>query len=356
MSARHVNFGLWYDFRNPPPSELGFEALYRASLDQIVWAETLGFDSVWLTEHHFCEDGYTPSPLVIAAAIGERTERMRIGTNLMLLPLADPVRLAEDSATLSILTGGRFDLGVGLGYRQLEFDYFGRQLTHRPSLMEEGIDIIRQCWSGEPVRIDGKRFRIDSLTVAPAPEQAPRLYMGGMAPPAIARAARLGDGFLSTGGIGHDLYAEALADQGKPRSAGAICAGNWSIVAPDPEAEAARIGEHVLYQTNQYISLGALSARRTKRRSSPTRPAPSKAASMSCATLTAPWPASTPCSPTTRKSSTYTSGRNSPASRWRAAADASSTWPTRCCRESVRRCARTEGTFGQGECADVIRP
>ena len=257
MNARRVNFGLWYDFRNPPPSAVGFQDLYRACLEQIAWAESLGFDSVWLTEHHFCEDGYTPSPLVVAAAIGERTKRMRIGTNLMLLPLADPVRLAEDAATLSILTGGRFDLGVGLGYRQLEFDYFGRQLKHRPSLMEEGIDIIRQAWSGAPVRIEGRRHRIDGLRVSPAPEQPPKLYMGGMAPPAVARAARLGDGFLSTGGIGHDLYVQALEEQGKPRSAGAVCAGNWSIIAADPEAEAVRIGEHVLHQANQYISWGA---------------------------------------------------------------------------------------------------
>ena len=257
MSSRHVNFGLWYDFRNPPPSALSFTDLYRACLEQIVWAEQLGFDSVWLTEHHFCEDGYTPSPLVIAAAIGERTKRMRIGTNLMLLPLADPVRLAEDAATLSILTGGRFDLGVGLGYRQLEFDYFGRKLSHRPSLMEEGVAIIRQAWSGEPVSIQGKRFQIDGLSVAPAPEQPPKLYLGGMAPPAIERAARLGDGFLSTGDIGHDLYVQALVDQGKSGVEGAICAGNWAIVAPDPEAEAARVGEHVLYQANQYISWGA---------------------------------------------------------------------------------------------------
>ena len=81
--------------------------------------------------------------------------------------------------------------------------------------------------------------------------------MGGMAEPAIARAARLGDGFLSTGGIGHDLYVKALEDAGKDTSEGLICAGHWAIVAPDPEAEAARIGEHVLYQTNQYIAWGA---------------------------------------------------------------------------------------------------
>ena len=140
--TRSVNFGLWYDLRNPG-NKVSFEKLYRDSLDQIAWAETIGFDSVWLTEHHFVGDGYCPSPLVVAAAIGERTKRMRIGTNLLLLPLADPVRLAEDAAALSILTGGRFDLGVGLGYRQLEFDYFGRKISHRPSLMEEGVSIIR---------------------------------------------------------------------------------------------------------------------------------------------------------------------------------------------------------------------
>lgn len=257
MSERQVNFGLWYDFRNPSSAGRSFESLYRASLEQIVWAESLGFDSVWLTEHHFCADGYTPSPLVIAAAIGERTRRMRIGTNLMLLPLADPVRLAEDAATLSILTGGRFDLGVGLGYRQLEFDYFGRKLNHRPSLMEEGVAIIRQAWSGEPVRLHGKRFRIDGLPVTPVPAAAPRLFIGGMAAPAIERAARLGDGFLSTGGIGHDVYVDALGTQGRARADGAICAGNWSIIAPDPEAEAARVGPHVLYQINQYITWGA---------------------------------------------------------------------------------------------------
>ena len=268
MSGRTVNFGLWYDFRNPAPHSRSFESLYRASLDQISWAETLGFDSVWLTEHHFCADGYTPSPLVIAAAIGERTRRMRIGTNLLLLPLADPIRIAEDAATLSILTGGRFDLGVGLGYRQLEFDYFARKLSHRPSLMEEGVAIIRQAWSGDPVRIEGKRYRIDGLPVAPVAATAPRLFLGGMAEPAIARAARLGDGFLSTGGIGHDIYRRALAAQGGVQGGaqagvqpqGAICAGHWGIIAPDPQAEALRVGPHALYQMNEYIKWGAFGA------------------------------------------------------------------------------------------------
>ncbi len=254
--ARELNFGLWYDFRNPG-RKVSNETLYQQNLEQIAWAEELGFGSVWLTEHHFVEDGYTPSPLVLAAAIGQRTTNMRIGTNLMLLPLADPVRLAEDAAALSILTGGRFDLGVGIGYRQLEFDYFGRKLSHRPSLMEEGIEIIRQAWSGQPVSLQGKRFNIDGLTVAPQPAVAPRLLMGGMAEPAIMRAARIGDGFLSTGGIGHDIYVEALAGAGKAPEDGAIFAGHWGVIAPDPEREAAAMGEYALYQTNAYVSWGA---------------------------------------------------------------------------------------------------
>ena len=182
---------------------------------------------------------------------------MRIGTNLMLLPLADPLRLAEDAATLSILTGGRFDLGVGLGYRQLEFDYFGRKLINRPSLMEEGVALLRAAWTGEPIRHQGRRYQVDQLMVRPAPATPPRLFMGGMAEPAIARAARLGDGFLSTGGIGHDVYVQALEAAGKSRSEGAICAGNWAIIADDPEKEAAAVGEYALYQTNQYVSWGA---------------------------------------------------------------------------------------------------
>jgi alkanesulfonate monooxygenase SsuD/methylene tetrahydromethanopterin reductase-like flavin-dependent oxidoreductase (luciferase family) len=254
--THEVKFGLWYDFRKPNP-EPTFEAFYRANLEQMVCAEDLGFNSVWLTEHHFVEDGYTPSPLVIAGAIAQRTTKLRIGTNLMLLPLADPIRLAEDAATLSILSDGRFDLGVGLGYRQVEFDYFKRQLKHRPSLMEEGVGIIRQAWSGNPVSFNGRRYTVDNLQVAPTPSTKPRLLMGGMAEPAIARAARIGDGFLSTGGIGHAEYIAALEALGRPRSDGAIFAGHWGVISADPEREAARMGEYALYQTNQYIRWGA---------------------------------------------------------------------------------------------------
>ena len=107
VAPRHVNFGLWYDLRSPAQWAIPFEKLYADSLDQIAWAENLGFDSVWLTEHHFREDGYTPSPLVIASAIAARTKKMRIGTNLLLLPLYNIIRLAEDAAAVSLISNGR---------------------------------------------------------------------------------------------------------------------------------------------------------------------------------------------------------------------------------------------------------
>jgi alkanesulfonate monooxygenase SsuD/methylene tetrahydromethanopterin reductase-like flavin-dependent oxidoreductase (luciferase family) len=255
--SESVNYGLWYDFRNPERWRQPFEAFYEERFDQIVRAEKLGYDSCWLTEHHFCDDGYTPSPLVLASAIASRAKTMRLGTNLMLLPLHDPVRVAEDVATLSLITRGRFDLGVGIGYRQLEFDQFQRKISHRPSLIEEGIEILRRSWSGSPVNFSGKRFEVGDIKVTPAPETLPKIYLGGMAPPAIERAARVADGFLCTGGLGLDLYNEALEKQGKAVQDGDIILGCWAIIAEDPEAEAAKIGEHVLYQANEYIKWGA---------------------------------------------------------------------------------------------------
>jgi alkanesulfonate monooxygenase SsuD/methylene tetrahydromethanopterin reductase-like flavin-dependent oxidoreductase (luciferase family) len=145
VSDQQCTFGLWYDFRNPSQWHRPFSRLYREVLDQIAWAEGLGLGSAWLTEHHFVEDGYSPSPFVLAAAIGERTSAMRIGTNLIVAPLHNPVRLAEDAATVSLLTGGRFDLGLGQGYWAPEFAAFGRSVRNRPSLLEESVALIRQA-------------------------------------------------------------------------------------------------------------------------------------------------------------------------------------------------------------------
>jgi alkanesulfonate monooxygenase SsuD/methylene tetrahydromethanopterin reductase-like flavin-dependent oxidoreductase (luciferase family) len=248
-------FGLWYDFRNPDATR-PFSSFYAQVLDQISWAEQRGLDSVWLTEHHFVEDGYSPSPFVLGAAIAQRTTRMRIGTNLIISPLHNPVRLAEDAATLSLLSGGRFDLGVGQGYWVREFEAFGRNIAHRPSLLEEGVAVIRTAWSGSAEGFEGRRFRLPPLAVTPVPEEAPLLLVGAMADVAIERAARIGDGFLSTQNAHHATYLAAVERLGRPVADARIYAGQWTIIADDPEEVWSRIGKHALYQLNEYISWG----------------------------------------------------------------------------------------------------
>src|SRR5437588_9210694 len=115
QETRKIRFGLWYDFRNPARWRQPADRLYREILDQIAWSENNGFDDVWLSEHHFIEDGYLPSILPAAAAIAARTNRIRIASGVLLMPFHNPIRLAEDIATWS---GGQHRRG--LGYRQTD--------------------------------------------------------------------------------------------------------------------------------------------------------------------------------------------------------------------------------------------
>ena len=235
-----------------------FERLYRGVLDQIVAAEELGIDSVWLTEHHFCDDGYTPSPLVIGASIAERTSRLRIGTNLMLLPLHDPIRLAEDSATLSLLSGGRFDLGVGMGYRQVEFDAFGRSIAQPPQPAGRGrrgdpAGVVGRAdrLPGPPLRLRRRRGR------SRCPNTCRGCWWAAWPNAAIERVARIADGFLSTQNAHQATYLDAVRRHRGDLTEAAIYAGQWVIIADDPEREWAKIGDHALYQLNEYVTWGA---------------------------------------------------------------------------------------------------
>jgi alkanesulfonate monooxygenase SsuD/methylene tetrahydromethanopterin reductase-like flavin-dependent oxidoreductase (luciferase family) len=257
MSDRPVRFGLWYDFRNPAQWARPFEDIYSELLAQIEWSEALGYGSVWLSEHHFCDDGYAASPLVIAAAVGARTKTMRIGTNVLLLPLHDPIRVAEDAAALAILTKGRFDLGVALGYREEEFYGFRRPLVQRPSTTEEAVEILRRAWSGRPVGFDGKRHHVPDVKITPVPEHRPELLMGGMSQPAIDRVARIADGFLCAIPDHLPIYAEALTKAGADPAKARVCSSLWAIVDEDPEKMWSQVGDHALYQVNEYIRWGA---------------------------------------------------------------------------------------------------
>lgn len=212
-----LQFGLLWSFRNPAWGRVPWEQLYRSHLDLIVESERMGFDEAWLTEHHFIDDGYSPSLFPIAGAIAARTSRIRIGTFLLLLPLHNPVRVAEDTATIDVLSEGRFDLGVGLGYRLGEFDDQGIPVKERAVRMQEGLPIIRRLLSGESVSIDGVYNHLRDIRIVPPAVQRPHppIWVGGTVPKAIERAAEMGFHFLSGNVRAANIYDEALQAGGK---------------------------------------------------------------------------------------------------------------------------------------------
>jgi len=167
--VRKVKVGYQLDFRNPPGSPLSFRDLYRESLAQAEAAEQLGFDSIWLTEHHFTDDGYLPALMPAAAAIAARTTRVSIGTYVLLAPFYHPLRLAEDAAFVDVVSGGRLRLGIGLGYRAEEFEGFGVPRAQRLGRTLETIEILKLAWSGERFSFDGRYFKFRDVRVLPRP-------------------------------------------------------------------------------------------------------------------------------------------------------------------------------------------
>ena len=192
-----VDFGLWYDFRNPEPWQIDFEQFYSERLDQIAGAETMGFDSVWLTEHHFVMTAMPPHRwLFMPPSPPERSACVWAPIDALAPRRSGAYRRGCRHAITHFR--GRFDLGVGIGYRQLEFDQFGRKISHRPSLVEEGIEIIRRGWSGEAVNFEGSDSRWVTSRLRPSPTAPEFCWAVWHPPPSIAPHA-LPTGFCALG-------------------------------------------------------------------------------------------------------------------------------------------------------------
>ncbi len=199
--AQPLRFGVVHDLRSPPGSEVTLPEMYAQALDQLEMADELGLELAWFTEHHFLDDGHLPNFVPIAGAVAARTSRLRISTDILLAPFVHPVRLAEDLAVLDNISGGRIELGIGMGYAAHEFRGFGIPQSRRVSLTEELVQILRLAWKGEPFSFEGKRWRFDDLLVTPAPVQpgGPPLWIAGMSANAAVRAARFDTHLLPQG-------------------------------------------------------------------------------------------------------------------------------------------------------------
>lgn len=178
-------FGILHDFRRPHGGD--HVRYYQECLAEVALADELGLDTVWLGEHHLTPDGMTPAPLVLAAAIAARTARIRIGTSVLVVPLHHPLRLAEEAATVDLVSAGRLVLGVGQGYAEHEFAAFDVPRQDRATLLTEGVAVLRSVLA---------TGRTGDLQVTPSPRRRVPLYVGGVTEAGLRRAATLGDGVI----------------------------------------------------------------------------------------------------------------------------------------------------------------
>ena len=243
-----------FDLRAP---EIGppIGTVYSEALEMARFADRVGFGHVSLSEHHGSEDNYLPSPFVVGGAVAAATERIRIVLNAVVLPLHNPVEIAEQVAVLDQLSDGRLDVIFGAGYVPGEFARFGVSLSHRARLLDEGLELIVRALSGERFEADGRE-----VFVRPMPRQRPHppFILGGGVEASARRAARLDFGFapMKPGLVA--LYEQACRDFG--RAPGPVWGLQGPImihVAEDKEAAWACLRPHIMHVAGTYARWAA---------------------------------------------------------------------------------------------------
>jgi alkanesulfonate monooxygenase SsuD/methylene tetrahydromethanopterin reductase-like flavin-dependent oxidoreductase (luciferase family) len=226
--------------------------LYAAATEMSAWAEKHGCLAAVLCEHHGAEDGYLPSPLILASAIAARTDRLALSL-ILLLPFYDPIRLAEDMAVLDIISKGRASYILALGYRAEEFEHFGVDMRTRGRLADEKLALLRELLSGE-AEFEGRRI---NTTPPPHTEGGPTLLWGGGSVAAARRAGRYGLGMLGNANVEgmHEAYHDACHQHGHEpgpiylpdRDTPSVC-----FVADDVDKAWDEIGDYLLHDVRAY--------------------------------------------------------------------------------------------------------
>jgi alkanesulfonate monooxygenase SsuD/methylene tetrahydromethanopterin reductase-like flavin-dependent oxidoreductase (luciferase family) len=261
-------YGLSYDLWFPGlPDELRAH-WYRMMLDQCAYADEHGFEFLLLFEHHGTDGGYLPSPILLATAAAARTRRLSIEP-LIVAPLYDPIKLAEDLAVCDLVSGGRLRPTLGVGYRAEEFEMFGQHRSDRRTRLEAAVAVLRSAWTGEPFDFEGRRLQV---TPRPAQRPGPPIHLAGNSAFAARSAARLGDGFVPMERAWWEVYREERRAVGKsdpgppPRSLPVF----FLHVAEDPERELSLLAPFLLaairgYRTWTTQNASAIGARANRR-------------------------------------------------------------------------------------------
>jgi alkanesulfonate monooxygenase SsuD/methylene tetrahydromethanopterin reductase-like flavin-dependent oxidoreductase (luciferase family) len=233
-----MRIGFTIDFRNTNGEP--WKRFWEDRLWLFGEAEEMGFDSLLVQEHFCTSDGYAPSVPIFLALLAERTKTARIGSYTYVLPLHNPVQLAQETAVLDHLSDGRLDVTVGGGHRALEYRVLGISPKERPSRMEEGLEVLKRAWTQRPFSYKGRYYDLEDITVTPAPQQRPHppLWVAATAPPAAERAGRHGANLhgASVDPDFHAAYFRGLEQAGIDRSAVRI-SNPWSITVTDDDPE-----------------------------------------------------------------------------------------------------------------------
>ena len=242
--------------------------MYQEMIEQAVAAEELGFDSIFLNEHHPFDrtEELWLQPLPALAGLASRTRRISLGTNILVLPLYHPIRIAEDVGMIHAMSNGRFILGAAIGYKAEEFTAFGLELRQRVSRFEEQVDIIRRLWREPKTSFHGRHFSFDnvSLPVHTLAQPAPQIWIGAEVEPAIVRAARLGDAWLpaDTESISllkqdYGTYRRTLGEHHRRFEDLERPLMRETFVLEDPREAAAAFAPFVLQKYREYWRMGA---------------------------------------------------------------------------------------------------
>ena len=238
-----LGFGVNLRFRNPPGQPIPWPELYAQQLRMAQVAEDCGFQGVVVPEHHSVDDGYNPAPFVTLAALAVSTRRLRLGTQMLLLPLHNPVLAAEEAVAVDVLSDGRLEIGLGSGYRPGDFAALGVDFSQRGSLLDEAADLfLRALTEPGPFAFAGTHFQGEGICLIPRPVQSPRppVLLAVRSRAAARRAGRLGlsANILVRSGHARDLafaYAEALAAAGHDLGARGITTVQDGLLGDDRE-------------------------------------------------------------------------------------------------------------------------
>jgi alkanesulfonate monooxygenase SsuD/methylene tetrahydromethanopterin reductase-like flavin-dependent oxidoreductase (luciferase family) len=237
---------------------------FAETVEQVRLIRSLGFDSIWAGEHHVTPGYHFFPQMGLLHRLAAEAEGLWIGTNVNLLPLHNPLEVAEAGAFLDVITGGKFLLGVGLGYRPEEYEMYRVPMPDRVSRFAEGVEIIKRLWSEDRVTHRGKHWQFTDASIGPRPLQSPRppIIIGAQVDAAITRAAKIGDGWLMVPIPTLDQVTKQMSLYKSARSAAQlppsphICRLLEVGCAPDDESAARRVAPHLMEKYKAYFSWG----------------------------------------------------------------------------------------------------